>query len=701
MPRLINKPAKFLLFITACLLLHSSLLRAQTFSGLGGSIADNGTASYFQLNVSGLNPQNINTVFGLEKVCFSINHPYLYELRIQLIAPDGSFVTLCDANAYGNNFTSTCFSDFASTTIFKGSAPYTGQYRPIESIGYLNNGQNGNGSWKLRILDQSPYNNQGYLQHWNIVFGNNPGTPFPFTSSNLPLIFIDTEFEEIPDDPKIPVTFHIIDNGPGNMNHPGDNPVYTGHLGIELRGSSSQSFPKKSFGIETWDDSGNDLKVSLFGMPAETDWILNANFTDKTLMRNAMAYQIWQNMGYYATRYVFVELFINNRYKGIYVFSEKIKRDADRVNIAKMTETNNTGDAVTGGYIIKVDKQTGSGGDGWVSNYPPPQYPNGQYIYFQYEYPKAENITPQQKTYIQSYVDSFETALQGPGFANPVTGWRNYAVENTFFDYFIVNEFSKNVDGYRLSTFIHKQRNSLGGKLRMGPVWDYDLAWHNADYCGGDTFTGWAYQFPCPWDWWQVPFWWNRLLQDPTFANNLNCRWNFLRGNVLSNAHINNYIDSLALLLNEPQQRNFMVWDILGIYIWPNPWPYPTSYAGETASLKSWISNRFFWLDVNMPGTCTSLGSNNIANEESSAQLVFPNPATNYIYLDHNLKPGPETEIMIINMAGSVVMKIEQKSFSEDIRIDISRLAAGAYQVLLRANDRISRTRFIKLPAAE
>lgn len=598
---------------------------AQTYHGTPGGISNNGTEVLFNLVVNNLNPQQINTNFGLESVCLNISHPQVNELRIHLIAPDGSYIVLTDAIGWGSNYTSTYFRDNSTVSIFKGTAPYSGQFRPVESIGYLNNGQNGNGIWKLRILDLNPGSNAGYLQSWNIVFSNNPGTPFPFTSSNLPLFFVNTGYEQIPDDPKLPATFYVIDNGPGNMNHPDDTPAYSGYLGIELRGSSSQMFPKKSYGIETWDASGNDIKVSLFGMPAEADWILNANFTDKTMMRNAMAYQIWQNMGYYATRYRFVELFLNNRYKGVYLFSEKIKRDANRVNIAKMTETNNTGDAVTGGYIIKIDKQTGSGGDGWVSSYPPPQNPNGQYIYYQYEYPKAGNITVAQKNYIQAYVDTFETVLQSPNFANPVTGWRKYAREETFFDYFIINEFSKNVDGYRLSTFVHKQRNSLGGKLRMGPVWDYDLAWHNADYCGGESYTGWAYQFPCPWDWWQVPFWWNRLLQDPTFSNNLNCRWNFLRGNSLSNANISNYIDSLAVLLDGPQQRNFMVWDILGIYIWPNPWPYPPTYADEVSSLKSWITNRFFWLDVNMPGYCSSLVTENWSDAPKTPH-VFPNP---------------------------------------------------------------------------
>lgn len=671
---------------------------SQTYSGLTGAIPDNGSEITFNLGVNNLNPQQINTTFGLESVCLNIYHPQVNELRIHLISPDGSYIVLTDAIGWGSNYTSTCFRDDAATSIFKGSAPFTGNFRPVENIGYLNNGQNGNGTWKLRILDLNPGSNQGYLQGWNIVFGNNPGTPFPFTSSNLPLFYIDTEFEQIPDDPKIQATFYIIDNGPGNLNHPGDNPVYSGYLGIELRGSSSQMFPKKSYGIETWDASGNDLKVSLFGMPAESDWILNANFSDKTMMRNAMAYQIWQDMGYYATRYRFVELFLNNRYKGVYLFSEKIKRDANRVNVAKMTENNNSGDAVTGGYIIKIDKQTGGGGDGWVSNYPPAQNPNNQYIYFQYEYPKSTNITLAQKAYIQAYVDTFETVLASPVFANPQIGWRKYAREETFFDYFIVNEFSKNVDGYRLSTFIHKQRNSLGGKLRMGPVWDYDLAWHNADYCGGDSYTGWAYQFPCTWDWWQVPFWWNRLLQDQTFRNNLKCRWSYLRSNILSNSYIHNYIDSLAIILNGAQQRNFMVWDILGIYIWPNPWPYPATYAAEVSSLKTWINNRFFWLDMNMPGVCNTLGENQDISQDDKKTSIFPNPARDIISINWIKEGRANPEVSIFDIAGNLVVHKLAEASDNPFTMDISGLPAGSYFLKIKTEANSINARFVKLP---
>ncbi|MDP2424464.1 MAG: CotH kinase family protein [Bacteroidales bacterium] len=679
------------------MLLSSSVLRPQTYTAGGGYISDFGIAVSFPIVVSGIYPQHVDTIFGLETVCINIIHPYTAELRIRLVAPDGSYITLSEGlGGSGDNYYGTCFNDFAATSIFKGNPPFAGLFRPVERIGYLNNGQAGQGFWKLNILDTSPWGNHGMLASWTITFGYNPGKPYKFSSSNLPLVFVNTYGQDIPDDPKIPAGFKIIDNGQGNTNHPTNQPAYEGHIGIEIRGSSSQMFPKKSYGFETWDAAGNDINTSLLGMPAESDWILNANFSDKTMLRNALAYQLWQDMGYYATRYRYVELFMNNRYKGVYILSEKIKRDKNRVNIAKITTSDNLGDKLTGGYIFKIDKQTGSGGEGWNSNFPPLVNPNGQFIYYQYEYPKSTDITTAQKDYLKAYVDSFEVALKSPGFADPQAGWRKYAIEQTFFDYFIANEFSKNVDGYRLSTFVHKERNSLGGKLRMGPVWDYDLAWHNANYCSGDAFTGWAYQFPCTGDYWQVPFWWQKLLQDPVFVSNLKCRWSFLRTNILSNTSINVYIDSITTQLNGPQQRNFEIWPILGVYVWPNPSPYPLTYAAEIASLKAWIANRLSWLDANMPGTCQTVGSGqNMAALERRIN-IYPNPTTGFFSVELLPDIHSPIEIFLYNTQGVMLMHIEEDSGKSKFSLDIGHLHAGVYHLILKTALRMESTRILK-----
>ncbi|MDN5329005.1 MAG: hypothetical protein PWP35_792 [Bacteroidales bacterium] len=660
------------------IILEIGFAQSQTFHGAGGAIPDNGNPGLYSLEVSALNPGILGNLWGLESVCINISHNYTGSLRIRLIAPNGENVLLTDCLGWdGHNFTNCCFRDDASESILFAGAPFTGTWKPFENLGYHNNGQNANGIWKLWVLDKDTNWIQGTVLNWSITFGNQAGAPFPFTSSNLPIVKINTNGQEIMDDPKIMANFEIIDNGTGVLNHPGDAPAYMGYIGVELRGSSSQTFPKKSYGFETWDELGNEIDTTLLGMPAESDWILNANYSDKTLMRNALAYQIWQEMGHYATRYRFVELMLNNRYKGVYILSEKIKRDKNRVNIAKMSTSYNSGDNLTGGYIVKIDKMTGSGGDGWTSNFPPPAHPNGQYIYFQYEYPKAEDITPVQKAYIQNYVDAFEMVLEGSNFQNPEAGWRKYAVENTFIDYFIENEFSKNVDGYRLSTFLHKERDSRGGKLRMGPIWDYDLAWKNADYCGGNSYIGWAYQFPCPDDWWQVPFWWSRLLEDSIYTRNLRCRWNELRQSVLHKDHLYAYIDSIAFLLDGPQQRNFQAWPILGHYVWPNPWPISTTYQGEILNLKNFIDMRLTWLDYNMPGDCWNTGIDPQIHYDPVV-CVFSNGMLNI-----NWKNRQFSQVELFTISGSRMLVSEIPKGVLDLTLPAEQLKSGLYIVRL------------------
>jgi hypothetical protein len=361
---------------------------------------------------------------------------------------------------------------------------------------------------------------------------------------------------------------------------------------------------------------------------------------------------------------------------------EKIKRDANRVDIAKLTATDISGDDLTGGYIFKIDKQTGGGGSGWNSSFPST---TGSNIFFQYAYPKEDDIVIQQKDYIAAYVDTFETVLSSPGFADPVNGYRKYAEAGSFIDYFILNEISKNVDGYRLSTFLYKDKQSKGGKINIGPAWDYNLGWWNADYCEGSLETGWAYKFGtvCGGDFWQVPVWWERLLLDNTFRSELKCRWNELRASTLSNATLNNYVDSVGAYLNEAQGRHFTAWPIIGVYTWPNPSPLPTSYAGEITALKSWIQNRMVWLDANMPGTCTVSINETIAAAENLD--VFPNPFENEISLSFYLKSEDHVKIEITDVYGKLIKQVAQTSYpqgAQSIRIQFDNgLSSGVYFV--------------------
>ena len=425
--------------------------------------------------------------------------------------------------------------------------------------------------------------------------------PFIFSSSNLPIVILNTNGNTIVDDPRITCDMGIIDNGFGNINNINDlYNDYNGKISIEYRGSSSQTFPKKSYGLETQDSLGNNNNVSLLGMPTENDWILYAPYTDKALMRNFLTFDLGRKMGNYSPRTRYCELVVNGEYRGVYILMEKIKRDNDRVDIAKLDSNDVAGDSLTGGYIIKFDKYTGTGGADWLSDFP---NIGGGTRYIQYHYPEATSMQPQQKNYIENYVDSFEYALAGPNFTDSLIGYSRYIDVQSFIDLYIINELSRNIDGYRLSTYMFKDRENNGGKLTMGPFWDYNLAYGNADYCEGGLTAGWEVDGDGGACGWNNPFWFERLLDDTTYQNSLKCRWEFLRGNCLHEDSIFNFIDSVAYYLDSAQQRNFTKWDILGSYVWPNFYVGNT-FQDELNFFKNWIYDRLLWIDNNLDGEC-------------------------------------------------------------------------------------------------
>ena len=500
-----------------------------------------------------------------------------------------------------------------------------------------------------------------------------------FTSSNLPVIVINTNGQTIVDDPKITADLGIIYNGAGVRNNTTD-PFnhYNGKMGIEIRGQSSQQFPMKSYSIELTDNAGKPQDKSLFGLPKESDWILYAPYNEKTLMHNFMAYTMSREMGHWAANCRYVEVIINSDYKGIYVFMEKIKRNAGRVNISKLNSTDITGDAVTGGYIFSIDKEA----DAWYSAIRPNLSTDNQTIRYSYVYPKIAAIVAEQKNYIKSYVDSFETALKGVQYQDKQTGWRKFADENSFIDYFIVNEVSRNVDGYRLSSFFYKDKQSRGGKIVAGPVWDYDLAFRNANYCNGSDTTGWAYQFNpvCPKDFWQVPFWWDKFSTDTAFNANFRCRWKQLRQTSLSLSHLNFLIDSIVTVTDEARQRHFQRWPVLGQYVWPNPQPIASTYDGEIQTFKTWLADRLKWMDANIPntGACFDYPAN---VKESIIINAFPNPVDDKLMLRVDSR---NNQALYINIFDAMGRKIITNAWTLNggrnlFELPAARWAAGFY----------------------
>ena len=403
--------------------------------------------------------------------------------------------------------------------------------------------------------------------------------------NRLPQIILNTNGESIPDEPKIDATMVIEKQGVV---------VYEGNIAIEIRGQSSQMFPKKQYGFEIRDENNEGIDVSLLELPEEEDWILHAPYSDKSLIRNALIYDLSRSIGRYTSRFRFVELILNDSNEGLYILMEKLKRDNNRIDINKLKESENEGEDLTGGYILKIDKNNPyNDSNSFISSVAP-------HSRILFDTPDEEDITQEQRNYISTYVHDFETALAGDNFTDPAQGYAPYIDSDSFIDFFLLNELSNNVDGFRLSTWVVKDKNK---PLSMGPIWDFNLAFGNADYCRGGDYNVWAYRFNerCPGDQWQIPFWWHRLLEDPAWLSQVQARWNDLRGAEFSETEIHRKIDEYVTLLTASgsSKSNFTRWQVLNEYVWPNNYVGGT-YEMEIFFLKEWISNRLQWLDENI-----------------------------------------------------------------------------------------------------
>ena len=514
-------------------------------------------------------------------------------------------------------------------------------------------------------------------------------------SSNLPIILIDTHGQNIPDGTKITARMKIINYEPQRRNHvtdPGN--IYDGYVGIEIRGSYSATLPQKPYGFETRDSMGNNLNVPLLNMPAENDWVLIANYNDKVFMRNTLAFDLFAKMGHYQPHTQLCELDSNGVYEGIYVLTEKIKPDKNRVNISKMTAADTLGDDLTGGYIIKVDNTDGSGTDYWNSTEQAFDRP-GAYPYFVYAFPKPDDIVVPQKKYIQGFVRRIDTVLMSSKFADPVKGYRKYFDVASFIDYFIVGEVSRNVDTYKKSAFFYKNKDSKDGLLHAGPVWDFDWAWKNINECevNATDGSGWTFlissvcnSYPVP------PGWMVKFLQDTNFTNELHTRYSLLRKTILSEGSLYHYIDSIHALVNEAQVRHYQRWPILGINVGtPEVDAQPTTFDGEITKFKKWISTRLSWLDANMLGKdiqATGVQGTVVIPKDFVLFQNYPNPFNPTTVIHYYLPVASHAVVKVYDVLGREVATLvnEQKSAgSYQVTFDAHLLTSGVYFYSLQA----------------
>jgi hypothetical protein len=405
-------------------------------------------------------------------------------------------------------------------------------------------------------------------------------------NSPLPIAVIDTLGKTV-STTKTSAFGYFVNTGEGGravLTGPVD---FVGPAGINIRGKSSAGFPKKQYHFETQDGQGHDKPVSILGFPAESDWVLQGMYADKSLLRDVLPYQWSNDLGQWAAHTRFIELFLNSDdsdvtmsdYIGVFVFMEKIKIGPNRVNIAKLGPSDNAEPEISGGYIIAKDKLD-----------PTDQtFVTGQGQTLIYKDPCGPDLTQPQKDWIKNYMDTFEAVLYGADFADPTNGYAKYIDVGSFIDNHILIELTKNIDGFRLSTYYYKDRN---GKLVMGPIWDYDLSLGNANYNDGWNATGWYNRLLSDADY---PYW-RRLFQDPEFNLRYADRWFGLRRDLFTTSRLLGIVEGYATLLDEPAARNYARWPTLGIYVWPN-WFIANTYREEITWMQGWIADRLTWMD--------------------------------------------------------------------------------------------------------
>jgi hypothetical protein len=332
---------------------------------------------------------------------------------------------------------------------------------------------------------------------------------------------------------------------------------YDGPIGIKLRGNSSLGYNQKKYTLETRDADGKEVDVSLLGMPAHSDWVLLAPYNDISMSRDPLAFQLWRDMGHWGPRTVMCEVTVDGDYRGIYILSEAIKRGKDRVNISKLKKSDTSGRELTGGYLLRIDTFNEDDAT-FTSKVPGIGEGNmSSEVIWSCIYPKKKNLQPEQMAYIQNYIDTVEQVIQSDHFADPQKGYAHYIDVPSFIDYFIHTELSLNADGYKRSAYFYKEKQQAdgsGGKLFAGPVWDYNLAYGNANFANANNLEAWCFEGASnnP-----TPAMWQRLLQDPDFRKAVKKRYQQLRRGVLSNKAINDFIDRQVKLVTEAKDRHF------------------------------------------------------------------------------------------------------------------------------------------------
>ena len=486
------------------------------------------------------------------------------------------------------------------------------------------------------------------MGYWaKIVSGTALLASFSFAQTyDLPIIFVDTKQKCLDKNvtEKIPATMRVLDDKTNNVADSAKGTLYD--IGIKVRGQSSALFPKPGYGVEVRDEKGEGMDVSLFGLPPGDDWVFHGPYVDKSMMRNALAHWLFRQAGHYSPRSRHFDLYINGVYRGVYVLLEKIKRGKYRVNVSKLKETDVAGDSVTGGYIWAFDKtgtNTGGAGSGPIEK---EGFNTSDGLNVILHYPKKENIQKAQEEYLKKYLNDLEGLFKN---GKNGSGYENYVDMTSALDYVLHEEITNNADSYWCSFFLHKPKDSKGGKVTLGPAWDFNLAMSNGSQPengggqggqggmwgfggGGNGFgssgvTGWQIensQKSGNGGMWgmgsslKAPNWLLGMWKDSHYQSELKKRWAELRSGVWHTKTMDAYLDSMKIYLKNAADRNFKRWPNLGKASGqndtdPEPMKYcnsqsggfgmamggynATTWDGEFEHLRKKMKERIAWMD--------------------------------------------------------------------------------------------------------
>ncbi|NLT04280.1 MAG: T9SS type A sorting domain-containing protein [Bacteroidales bacterium] len=575
--------------------------------------------------------------------------------------------------------------------LYKGGSPE----RTVLNTSMLVNGTNTLAVHVLNLNLSSTDLSARVFLHTRVKASGNPYQPVPswfmepvdLGVSELPLIMLNTGGQSIGQAEKIMVDMTVL-NSPTGFNALTDTIYeYNGKVGIKIRGNSSAGFAKKSYTVETWDELGEDLNVSLLGMPKENDWVFHGPYPDKSLMRNVLAYHLGNLTGTWSPRTRFFELYLNGNHQGVYVLVEKIKVDKNRLDLAKLKPEEASGDQITGGYIMKLDRPESTDVNGihyWISPYKTPEKKYN--VNFIHHYPDGDDLNLEQRTYARQHFTAFEDAVYSNEYTDSGKGYYQYVDFQSFVDYYILTELSRNLDGYRISTFLHKDKDSKGGKIKMGPYWDYDISFGNANFFQAGNTAGWVVEGMDGGDDYAMPFWWDKFRLDPYFNSELKKSWNRWTNKYLNASYLGQFIDSCATVIYDAQKRNFQTWNILNTYLWPNNYVGGT-YANEINYLKTWLNDRISWMDSQIQ-VLEELPTNVTAPTLPMDLITTPNPFTSEVTFRYNLGTASKVRIAIYDMMGRVVYNHEMAATAgiQEHQISADELGGNASVYLYKVS---------------